>query len=98
MKRRSPPPCSNFSKVKKDQEITERIFRSILYRGGRLGILPRGYDQRWPDTTSSLAATFDHGDAVATWPRTVNVIKQMKNLGDTDKEKVLGGNAMKMLD
>jgi len=26
----------------------------------------------------------------------VDVIKQMKNLGETDKEKVLGGNAMKM--
>jgi hypothetical protein len=33
---------------------------------------------------------------VATWPRTVEVIRQMKSLSDTDKEKVLGGNAMRL--
>jgi hypothetical protein len=26
----------------------------------------------------------------------VDVVKQMKNLSDSDKEKVLGGNAMRM--
>ena len=50
----------------------------------------------WPNHNIIIGSDFDHGDAVATWPRTVDVIKQMKNLGDTDKEKVLGGNAMKM--
>ena len=35
-------------------------------------------------------------DAVATWPRTVDVIKHMKSLSAADKEKILGGNAMKM--
>jgi predicted TIM-barrel fold metal-dependent hydrolase len=33
---------------------------------------------------------------VATWPRTVDVIKQMKSLSAADKERVLGGNAMRM--
>lgn len=50
----------------------------------------------WPNHNIIIGSDFDHGDAVATWPRTVDVIKQLKNLGDTDKEKVLGGNAMKM--
>jgi predicted TIM-barrel fold metal-dependent hydrolase len=50
----------------------------------------------WPDHNIIIGSDFDHGDAVATWPRTVNVIKQMKNLGEMDKEKVLGGNAMQM--
>jgi hypothetical protein len=50
----------------------------------------------WPDHNIIIGSDFDHGDAVATWPRTVDVIKQMKNLRETDKEKVLGGNAMKM--
>ncbi len=39
---------------------------------------------------------FDHGDAVATWPRTVEVIKAMPALSEVDKEKVLGGNAMRL--
>jgi hypothetical protein len=33
---------------------------------------------------------------VATWPRTVDVIKGMANLSAEDKEKVLGKNAMRM--
>jgi alkanesulfonate monooxygenase SsuD/methylene tetrahydromethanopterin reductase-like flavin-dependent oxidoreductase (luciferase family) len=34
--------------------------------------------------------------AVATWPRTVEVIRAMGNLSAEDKEKVLGGNAMRL--
>jgi aminocarboxymuconate-semialdehyde decarboxylase len=50
----------------------------------------------WPDHNIIIGSDFDHGDAVATWPRTVSVIKQMKNLAETDKEKILGGNAMRL--
>jgi hypothetical protein len=50
----------------------------------------------WPNHNIIIGSDFDHGDAVATWPRTVDVIKQMKNLSELDKEKILGGNAMKM--
>jgi len=51
----------------------------------------------WPNHNIIIGSDFDHGDAVATWPKTVDVIKQMTNLSDLDKEKVLGGNAMRML-
>jgi predicted TIM-barrel fold metal-dependent hydrolase len=50
----------------------------------------------WPNHNIIIGSDFDHGDAVATWPRTVDVIKQMKNLSDLDKEKILGGNAMRL--
>jgi predicted TIM-barrel fold metal-dependent hydrolase len=50
----------------------------------------------WPNHNIIIGSDFDHGDAVATWPRTVEVIKQMKSVSELDKEKVLGGNAMRL--
>jgi predicted TIM-barrel fold metal-dependent hydrolase len=50
----------------------------------------------WPNHNIIIGSDFDHGDAVATWPRTVDVIKKMSSLSEPDKEKVLGGNAMKL--
>ena len=50
----------------------------------------------WPNHNIIIGSDFDHGDAVATWPRTVEVIKGMKDLAAEDKEKVLGGNAMRL--
>jgi predicted TIM-barrel fold metal-dependent hydrolase len=50
----------------------------------------------WPNHNIIIGSDFDHGDAVATWPRTVSVIKEMKNLSETDKEKILGGNALRL--
>jgi predicted TIM-barrel fold metal-dependent hydrolase len=50
----------------------------------------------WPNHNIIIGSDFDHGDAVATWPRTVDVIKRMKDVSEVDKEKVLGGNAMRM--
>jgi predicted TIM-barrel fold metal-dependent hydrolase len=51
----------------------------------------------WPNHNIIIGSDFDHGDAVATWPRTVDVIKKMSSLSAEDKEKVLGGNAMRLL-
>jgi len=51
----------------------------------------------WPDHNIILGSDFDHGDAVATWPRTVEPIKTMAGLSEEDKEKILGGNAMRLL-
>jgi len=50
----------------------------------------------WPNHNIIIGSDFDHGDAVATWPRTVEVIKTMPGLSEQDKEKVLGGNAMRL--
>jgi aminocarboxymuconate-semialdehyde decarboxylase len=50
----------------------------------------------WPDHNIIIGSDFDHGDAVATWPRTVDVIKKMPGLSEVDREKILGGNAMRL--
>jgi predicted TIM-barrel fold metal-dependent hydrolase len=50
----------------------------------------------WPDHNIIIGSDFDHGDAVATWPKTVEVVKAMGNVSEADKEKVLGGNAMRL--
>jgi aminocarboxymuconate-semialdehyde decarboxylase len=50
----------------------------------------------WPNHNIIIGSDFDHGDAVATWPKTVEVIKNRENLSEADKEKVLGGNAMRL--
>lgn len=48
----------------------------------------------WPNHNIIIGSDFDHGDAIATWPRTVQPIKAMAGLSEKDKEKILGGNAM----
>ncbi|HWO40770.1 MAG TPA: amidohydrolase family protein [Candidatus Eisenbacteria bacterium] len=50
----------------------------------------------WPDHNIIIGSDFDHGDAVATWPRTVSVIKNMPGLSERDKDKILGANAMRL--
>jgi hypothetical protein len=50
----------------------------------------------WPNHNIIIGSDFDHGDAVATWPRTVSVIQSLPNLSAADKEKVLGGNAARL--
>jgi predicted TIM-barrel fold metal-dependent hydrolase len=51
----------------------------------------------WPNHNIIIGSDFDHGDAVATWPRTVEVIKSMSSMSEEDKEKVLGENALRLL-
>jgi predicted TIM-barrel fold metal-dependent hydrolase len=50
----------------------------------------------WPDHNIIIGSDFDHGDAISTWPNTVEPIKAMSGLSDRDKDKILGGNAMKL--
>lgn len=50
----------------------------------------------WPDHNIIIGSDFDHGDAISTWPRTVQPIKVMAGLSEEDKEKILGGNAMRL--
>lgn len=50
----------------------------------------------WPDHNIIIGSDFDHGDAVATWPRTVAPIQAMAGLSAEDREKILGGNAVRL--
>ena len=56
-----------------------------LARDGALTKAPLG---------GEIGSDFDHGDAVTTWPKTVQTIKSMPRLSEDDKERVLGRNAM----
>ena len=51
----------------------------------------------WPDHNIIIGSDFDHGDAISTWPNTVAPIKAMKGISELDKEKILGGNAARIL-
>lgn len=46
----------------------------------------------WPNHNVICGSDFDHGDAIATWPRTVETIKAMAALTAEDRQKVLGDN------
>ena len=97
MKRQSPSPCSSFSKGKKGikkspSQYFDQFYIAAVSWESYLADTVNG----WPNHNIIIGSDFDHGDAVATWPRTVEVVKQMKNLSEDDKEKVLGGNAMRM--
>jgi predicted TIM-barrel fold metal-dependent hydrolase len=50
----------------------------------------------WPNHNIIIGSDFDHGDAVATWPKTVQPLKSMGGLSGQDKEKILGKNAMRL--
>ena len=50
----------------------------------------------WPNHNIIIGSDFDHGDAVATWPKTVEPVRAMAGLSEEDREKILGGNAMRL--
>jgi predicted TIM-barrel fold metal-dependent hydrolase len=52
--------------------------------------------QMWPNHNIIIGSDFDHGDAISTWPNTIAPIKAMKGISEEDKEKILGGNAMRL--
>ena len=49
-----------------------------------------------PNHNFIIGSDFDHGDAVSTWPKTVQPIMAMEGLSEEEREKILGGNAMRL--
>jgi predicted TIM-barrel fold metal-dependent hydrolase len=52
--------------------------------------------EMWPNHNVIIGSDFDHGDAISTWPNTIAPIKAMNGISEDDKEKILGGNAMRL--
>jgi aminocarboxymuconate-semialdehyde decarboxylase len=50
----------------------------------------------WPDHNIITGSDFDHDDAISTWPNTVKPIQAMAGLSEVEKEKILGGNMMRL--
>ncbi len=50
----------------------------------------------WPNHNIITGSDFDHGDAISTWPNTVKPIQAMAGLSEEEKEKILGGNIMRL--
>lgn len=50
----------------------------------------------WPDHKLIIGSDFDHADPIATWPNTVERLRQIEGLSAVDQEKILGGNAMEL--
>ena len=51
----------------------------------------------WKDHNLTVGSDYPHGDPSATWTQgTVKMIKEMEGVSEIDKEKILGGNAMRL--
>jgi predicted TIM-barrel fold metal-dependent hydrolase len=51
----------------------------------------------WQDHNLTVGSDYPHGDPSATWNMgTVKMIREMEGMSETDKEKILGRNAMRL--
>jgi len=51
----------------------------------------------WPDHNLTVGSDYPHGDPSATWNvGTVKMVKELKGMSENDKEKILGGNAVRL--
>lgn len=51
----------------------------------------------WPDHRIIIGSDYDHADPVATWPKTVRTLAEQPGLTDRDRDRILGGNAARLL-
>jgi predicted TIM-barrel fold metal-dependent hydrolase len=49
--------------------------------------------EAWPNHNMVLGSDYPHADASGTWPNSVRMIRENPNLSQTDKERILAGNA-----
>jgi predicted TIM-barrel fold metal-dependent hydrolase len=53
--------------------------------------------QAWPQHNIVLGSDYPHADASGTWPNSIKIIRDNPNLSEADKQRVLVGNARRLL-
>lgn len=52
--------------------------------------------KQWPDHRIIIGSDFDHADPIATWPTTVQRIRDIPGLAADEQDRILGGNAARL--
>jgi len=50
----------------------------------------------WPNHNVIIGSDYDHGDAIATWPRTIEGLDNIPGLSPEDRRKILSDNASRL--
>lgn len=70
-------PSSNSSKVQKIKKAPSEYFNQFYIAAVASESYLAETIKGWPNHNIIIGGDFDHGDAVATWPKTVELIKNM---------------------
>lgn len=89
----------SFAQYEKSSGITLEAMPSAYF--DRFYVSAISYEPYLADTARQwgeghrivIGSDFDHGDPIATWPHTVTDISGMTELGEADRQRILGGNA-----
>jgi aminocarboxymuconate-semialdehyde decarboxylase len=52
--------------------------------------------KRWRNHNVIIGSDFDHGDAIATWPHTIEQLNETDELSDDEKKRILETNPMRL--
>jgi aminocarboxymuconate-semialdehyde decarboxylase len=78
---------------RKPSEYFDRLYVAAIANEPYLADTAR----QWRDHRIIIGSDFDHADPVATWPTTVERLRKIEGLSVQDQDKILGGNAMRLL-
>jgi aminocarboxymuconate-semialdehyde decarboxylase len=75
-------------------EYMDRLYFAIRPTETLLGVLA----ERYGDRSWVVGTDYPHADTMGSWPHTIQVIKERKDLSPTAQDAILGGNALRLFD
>ncbi len=88
---------SELRRHKAARKAPSEFFRQILVSAFASKPSLRCTCDFWKDHNFTIGSENPHGDPSASWKEgTVKMIKKMEGVSETDKEKILGGNAIRL--
>jgi aminocarboxymuconate-semialdehyde decarboxylase len=75
-------------------EYMDRLYFAIRPTETLLGVLV----ERYGDRSWVVGTDYPHADTMGSWPHTVQVIKERKDLSPAAQDAILGGNALRLFD